>query len=309
MVMTKRCKVNHAYDLPALLFANIELILSISSKLPMTNTHYNRAAHSHKEESTVTPTTTNDTDINTHENRTTCEASGSRGPCNAAVFSQPELQDSSRHSNFPTVFETQKGSTAYTPQFPLYSSGSRGPVSAEVQPPPELADTPRHFRSSGRGTDKGHATHSPKDTVGAKSLATNAQATTGSKNNQQSRRLARIRKRKSKISTPSADNENNLLSRIGLDAASLAHDKTAPLPEAACNAAIYDAIHLLRYGIEIPQQSSSSYLPSKRISSVEQQALTVSKCTPQRTTTDMRNSNTRFAVQWNINGFTNNLAD
>ena len=48
----------------------------------------------------------------------------------------------------------------------MESLGSRGPVGAEAMVPPELADNPLHPLTAGRGTEKGTCSYSPKDFTG-----------------------------------------------------------------------------------------------------------------------------------------------
>ena len=260
----------------------------------------------------------------------TVELSGSRSPVSAEVTLQPELTDNLRHWNILSVPGTHKSFYTRSPDFPGLSQGSRGTVGADATPPPELADNPRHPESPGRGTDKGITTYSPKDNVGFVENILNLNETIAptslpraspSKKLSLGRALSESTSSKSKPQKTYPRRSDRIKARSTVTKPKLPTNPspkppsmpitTAPrqwpsLPLVVLTDAVaYDRFHSIRTGQMIANQPSTS-----RSQPVQSTPITA---TVSATRTQMDKTaatdRTKLLLQWNINGFYNNLAD
>lgn len=207
--------------------------------------------------------------------------------------------------------------------YPAELRSSRGTASADVYATPELTDTPRHFVAVGRGTDKGGNSYPPMDTEGAKPSL-----------NQHKIDKA-LRRGSREEHHPPLDNVGSKKPQNQLRYSARPTVNTFPaLPQSArSDAIIYDSFQLKHRGITSPVASSSGNAsnrvernsPSRRYAAPEKKSSTSSRhLNPTRaripssqqlnisSPQDMSNetsANTPFAIQWNINGYLNNLSD
>lgn len=209
--------------------------------------------------------------------------------------SKPASKLNNSANRKPQLFKNHQTSPVEPPSSP-------GPVSAVVYFTPVLADNPGHSLVTGRGTDKGETSYTPKDNAEIVAIAT-----TEAHQETQERTVGAP-----KVHKPSSTHS------ITYDSLVAERTPRTTLPELArSNAAIYDLLQLNQQNIPSPTAGTSCLTASsKRNLRGKPPVKVTTQSTPVRqsqptTVRHSQNASTKtvLAIQWNMNGYYNNLAD